>query len=165
MANIVNTQLLVDTNKRSLVKIVMEFDTNVSNSVLINASTLAYALNTSGKIMTGGVDAKSNYRTTIRGIAGNAKTDGYVKLQWQGDTNSSIVVIPNGRFEYGFEKFGAGGDIGVITNPETNATGNILFSIVNASSNNALTLFIDLKKDARDYDAGQTADPTAFNRR
>jgi hypothetical protein len=34
---------------------------------------------------------------------------------------------------------------------------------VTPSSADAFTLFIDLRKDSRDYDSGQTADPAAFN--
>jgi hypothetical protein len=162
MANIINSQLLVDNNKRSLVKITMEFDTDEANTVLIDASALAYALNASGQIMTSGADPKGNYRTSIKRIFGNTKTDGHIKLQWEGDTNSDIVILTDGNFDYNFE---SSGDSAVITNPEANATGNILYSIVEAGTDDVMTLFIDLRKNSRDYDAGQTADPTAFNRR
>ena len=56
------------------------------------------------------------------------------------------------------------GDGAVISNPEANATGNILISTANIGTGNTFTLFVDLRKDSRDYDAGQTADPVAFNR-
>ena len=39
-----------------------------------------------------------------------------------------------------------------------------LLSVITPSSADAATIFIDLRKDNRDYDAGQTADPVAFNR-
>lgn len=160
MANVIDQQKLIDNNKRALIKYTATLDTASANSVLLDASTLAYALNTSGKIMTGGVDKKTNYRTSIKRIFGTSKANTYVKLQWQGDTNSSIVILQSGGFDYDFQSMGDGA---TIANPEANATGNILMTVVTPASTDSLTLFIDLRKDSRDYDAGQTADPVAFN--
>jgi hypothetical protein len=56
------------------------------------------------------------------------------------------------------------GDGVVINNPDDTSNGNILMTIVSPSATDALTLFIELRKDSLDYDAGQTADPVAFNR-
>jgi len=44
-------------------------------------------------------------------------------------------------------------------------TGDILLSINNNKNNDAFTLFIDLRKNNEDFDAGQTADPYAFNKK
>jgi hypothetical protein len=55
------------------------------------------------------------------------------------------------------------GDGAVISNPEANATGDILLTAVTPSGADTITLFLDLRKDSRDYDSGQTADPVAFN--
>jgi hypothetical protein len=161
MANILTEQRLVDNNKRTLVKYVYNIDSASANVKLLNASNLAFALNTNGYIMTSNNDIKSNYRTTIKRIFGQAKANAYIKLQWRGDANSDIVTIPNGRFDFNFDPMGDGA---VIKNPEANATGDILISAITPSSADTLTLFLDLRKDNRDYDAGQTADPVAFNR-
>ena len=161
MANLIREQRLIDSNKRALIKYVMTLDTAVANTVLVNASTLNLALNTSGYIMTSNTDPKSQYRTTIKRVFGNAKANAYIKLQWQGATNSEIITISSGNFDYSFDTTGEGA---TISNPEASATGQILMTVVTPSSADAATIFLDLRKDARDYDAGQTAYPVAFNR-
>lgn len=162
MANIIKEQKIVDNNKRALLKYVFIYvDTAQANTVLVDASMLSGALNTSGKIMTSNTNPKSTYRTKIKRIFGTAKSSGYVKLQWQGDSNSEIVTFNSGSFDYNFESLG---DVATIGNPEANATGDILFSTSGAASGDVFTLFVDLRKDSQDYDAGQTADPIAFNR-
>ena len=84
-----------------------------------------------------------------------------MKLQWRGTTNSEIVTFNTGMFDYNFESMGDGATVG---NPEASANGDILFSTVSGAAGDVFTLFVDLRKDAVDYDAGQTADPVAFNR-
>lgn len=161
MANIIKEQKLIDNNKRALIKYVATLDTAASNTILVNPSTLRFALNANGYIMQSGVHPKSTYRTTIKRIFGNARANGYIKLTWHGANTEDIVAITNGGFDYSFDPYGDGA---VIPNPDTSTNGHILISVVTPSSADALTLFIDLRKDSRDYDAGQTADPVAFNR-
>jgi hypothetical protein len=83
-------------------------------------------------------------------------------LQWEGASNTEIVTFGNGTFDYDFQSMGDGA---IIPNNETNPTGDILFTVNNNKNFDSFTLFIDLKKDNNDYDAGQTADPYAFNRK
>lgn len=162
MANIIKEQKIIDNNKRALLKYVFIYvDTAQANTVLIDASMLANALNANGKIMSSNTHPKSTYRTKIKRIFGQAKSSGYVKLQWHGDSNSEIVTFNTGNFDYQFESMGDGA---TILNPEANASGDILFSTSGAASGDAFTLFVDLRKYSEDYDAGQTADPIAFNR-
>ena len=165
MANKLVQQKLVDTNKRALIKYIFISDGTVNtNSVLVDVSQLNYALNANGQIMVSDTDQRDSYSTSVKRIfgAGNFSSNGYVKLQWQGDSNSEIVIIPSTSFN--FEMSSITGEVSVITNPEANTNGDILFSTVNVSANDTMTLFIELRKDSRDYDAGQTADPVAFNR-
>lgn len=163
MANLIRQHKLIDNNKRALIKYVIVSDgTNEANTRLVDASMLQYSLNTNGYIMTGNTDARSYYRTNIKRIFGNAITDGYVKLQWEGSTNSEIVVFGSGSFDYDFQS--SSGDVAVFTNPEASPTGDILISTKGLNANSAVTIFLDIRKDSRDYDAGQTADPVAFNR-
>ena len=163
MANTLKEQRIIDSNKRSLIKYVFLSDgTAVANSTLVDASTLQFALNTSGYIMTSNTDPKTNYRTTIKRIFGNAKVNSYISLQWAGSANDSIVTISNGMFDYDFQSMGDGA---VIPNNDPNATGDILLTINGNKVNDAFTLFVDLRKNSEDYDAGQTADPYAFNRK
>lgn len=159
MANIIREQKLIDSNKRALIKYVILSDgTQEANTRLVDASSLAFALNTNGVISQ--TDMKSNYRTTIKKIKAYSRTSGSLRLKWQGDANSEIITFGSGSVDLNFENDGA-----VITNPEANATGDILLTTANIVFGDTVTMFIDLKKNSEDYDAGQTADPYAFNRR
>lgn len=163
MANVLKGHRIIDSNKRTLIKYVFLSDgTAVANATLVDASSLQFALNTSGLIMSSNVNPRSTYRTTIKRIFGSAKANSYISLQWEGASNSEIVTITNGSFDYDFQSMGDGA---TIPNNETNPTGDILFSINGNKVNDTFTLFIDLRKDNNDYDAGQTADPYAFNRK
>ena len=159
MANVIREQKLIDSNKRSLVKYVILSDgTQESNTRLLDASSLAFALNATGVISQ--TDLKSNYRTSIKKIKAYSKTAGSVRLKWEGDANSEIITFGSATVDFNFENDGA-----VITNPESNATGDILISTLGLAAGDAITLFLDLRKDSLDYDAGQTADPYAFNKK
>jgi hypothetical protein len=159
MANVIREQRLIDSNKRSLIKYVILSDgTQESNTRLVDASNLAFALNANGYIMQSNTHPKSNYRTTVRKIKAFSKTAGSVRLKWEGDANSEIITFGTGTVDFTFENDGA-----VISNPEANATGDILISTLGLASTDAITIFLDLRKESLDYDAGQTADPYAFN--
>lgn len=161
MANIIKEQRLVDTTKRSLLKYVFISDgTTEANTKLVDVSTLAFALDTSGGIMVNDANSKSKYTTTVKRIWGNYTGSGYVKLQWHGDSNTEICVFGDGSVDYDFDRRGTAA---VIPNPEANSSGDILISTVGVGSGNVFTLFVDIHKDNADYDAGQTADPAAFN--
>jgi hypothetical protein len=159
MANRIVEQKLVDTNKKTVVKYVIVADgsTQESNTRLLDASSLAFALNANGIISQ--TDMKSNYRTSIKKVKAFGKLAGTIRLKWEGDSNSEIIVFGSGGIDYGAEGEGV-----LINNPEANATGDILISTVGMGTGDAITMFLELKKDNADYDAGQTADPYAFNR-
>lgn len=160
MANTIREQRLIDSNKRALIKyIILSDGSQEANTRLVDASNLALALNANGFIMSSNTHPKSNYRTTVKKIKTYGRTSGSVRLKWEGDANSEIIVFGSGSVDFTFENDGA-----VITNPEANATGDILVSTANLAFGDAITIFIDLKKNSEDYDAGQTADPYAFNR-
>ena len=160
MANVIREQRLIDSNKRTLIKYVILSDgTQEANTRLVDASNLAFALNVNGYIMTSNTNPKSNYRTTIRKIKAYSRTGGSFRLKWEGDANSEIITFGSGSVDFTFENDGA-----VISNPEANATGDILLSTANLAFGDVATIFVDLRKESLDYDAGQTADPYAFNR-
>ena len=166
MANYIKEHRLYDTNRRTLLKYVCVSDgTQFANTTLVDVSSLSYALNANGYIMTSNVHPKSSYGTTIVSIKGNASlgnsAKSFLKLQWEGDSNSEIIVATD-YFDYGGS--GGGSVVGAFTNPESNSTGDILISTVNMEANDVFTIFVELKKEAIDYDQGQTADPAAFNR-
>ena len=159
MATVITTQKLVDSNRRAVVKFVGSGGGD-SNTLLI-VSDLAYALNTSGKIVTGGVDKKSVYRHQIKRIWGQGQmAEGKsVTLKWGGN-NDAIVTFGDGQFDYNFDAEGLSAAIPL----SGNTSGDIVYTST-AGATDTWTLFVDLKKDNRDFDAGQTADPTAFNAR
>lgn len=162
MANLIRQQKLIDNNKRALLKCVFISDgTNEANTVLVDVSNLGYALNANGYIMVSNTHPKTTYRTTIKRVFGNVTSNGNIKLQWHGDSNSEIIAAGSGRVDFNFD---SQGDVAVIPNNEANSSGDILLSTAYAKAGDVFTLMIDLRKDARDYDAGQTADPVAFNR-
>lgn len=165
MANLLREHRLVDTNRRALIKYVCVSDgTQYSNNTLVDVSTLSLALNANGYIMSSNTDPKDTYRTAISRIKGiTSISSGYMKLQWHGDTNSEIIVAKTDSFDFTGESFGGVGG-GSIPNPEANSTGDILISTVGMAANDTFTLFIEIRKDGRDYDQGQTADPAAFNK-
>lgn len=165
MANRIITQKLVDTNRRALIKIVLMGDgTAESNTTIIDAGSLAHALNVNNLLLGVGTDRKAQYRTTIKRIFGQAKTNGYFHLSWTSDNNVPIVTMSDGSFDYNFENLGDGA---VIPAPEghSNATGNIAISTTGVASADALTVFVDLRKNGEDYNQGQINDPVAFNKR
>jgi hypothetical protein len=163
MANVIRNQRIIDNNKRNLTKIIIVSDgSEESNTRIIDASNLQYALNANGYIMSGNTHAKSTYRTTIKRIQGSSSgTDSHIRLQWDGDANSEIITFGQGNFDFDFQSMGDGA---VISNPEANATGDILISTSGLDAGDLITIFLDIRKDGRDYDSGQTADPVAFNR-
>lgn len=157
MATVLTTQKLVDSNRRAVIKIVGEGGSDSNTLILV--SNLAFALNTNGQIMTGGVDKKSVYRHQIKRIWGQGQmTQGKsVILKWGGN-NDYIVSFGDGQFDYNFDAEGLTAAIPL----SGNTSGDIVYTST-AGSTDSWTLFIDLKKDARDYDQGQTRDPIAFN--
>lgn len=163
MANVVKEHKIIDTQSRTLVKNVMVVDTVSANNLLVDVSNLAFSLNANGKIMSSNTHPKSIYRNTIRRIYGHAslKSGGYITLVWGGANTDSIVTIGNGLFDYNFDSMGLSASIPI--QDTANSTGDILYATTGVAAGDALTIFIELKKDNRDYDAGQSRDSGAFN--
>lgn len=167
MATLLNQQLLTDGTKHTIVKYVGTVDSNVSNTVLIDAGSLAYAQNVNNKIMGTSTDRKNFYGLGIKRIFGQAqiKSGGVVTLGWQGrpanNANLTILTIGNGPFDFNLE---GQGTVGMINCPDSaNCSGNIVISTAGMVASDSITLFIDAKKTAG-YDQGQTARPSDFNR-
>jgi hypothetical protein len=158
MATTLTKQTLVDTNRHSVIKVVGVGGTD-ANASLVVAANLAYAINATGSVST--LNPKRLNRIAIKRIWGQGQlSTGSVTLKWGGNSNNAIVTFGNGTFDYNFD---SGSTPGTIEIPDTaNSTGDILFSST-AGATDTWTLFIDLKKDGRDYDQGQTRDPAAFN--
>lgn len=166
MANVFKEQKLVDSNKHTVIKYVGTVDTNAANAMLLTAANLAFALTSNGNsVLTPGDwgNTKTNYRSTIKRVwgQGQMKSGGYVTLSWGSRSNTEIVTFGNGQFNYNFDSEGLTAAIGVPSNVTSN--GDILVTTTGVVLGDAFTLFIDLKKDGRDFDQGQARDPAAFN--
>jgi len=166
MANVIQEQKLVDSNKHTVIKYVGSVDTVAANATMMVAANLAFALTSNGNnLLTLGdtTNAKSNYRTTIKRIwgQGHFKSKGYVTLAWGSVSNNVIVSIGDGQFDYNFDSEGLSSAIGVPNGATSN--GNILINTVGVAAGDGFTLFIDLKKDGKDFSQGQHRDPAAFN--
>lgn len=158
MATTLTRQTLVDTNRHSVIKVVGSGGTDANVSLVV-AANLAYAINATGSVST--LNPKRLNRVAIKRIWGQGQlSTGSVTLKWGGNSNNAIVTFGNGPFDYNFDAGSTGGTI-EIPDP-ANSTGDILFSST-AGATDTWTLFIDLKKDGRDYDQGQARDPAAFN--
>lgn len=162
MANKIIEQKLVDSTSRALIKYVYISDGSAAaNLTLVDASSLANAMNANSQLMVANTHPRTIYRTSIKRIYGTAKANGYYALQWGGASNTEIITITSGIFDFNFDALGLSASI---SNPDSSPTGDILITSSGAASGDAITLFIDLKKDARDFSAGQHADPAAFNK-
>ena len=160
MANKVTIQKLIDSNRKALLKYVIIADGSATaNSNLITFSDLAYAINSTGQISN--TNPRPSYSVTIRRVFGHSKmTSGFGILGWQNDANSDILSFSSGSFDYNMAA--TTGENAVIPSPEANTKG-LVYTLVSPAANDVITLFIDLRKDSVSYDAGQTADPVAFN--
>lgn len=163
MANRVVDQKVIDTNKRTLLKYVIVSDGSATaNSSLISFKDLAYAINATGQISN--TNPKASYGMTVKRIYGFSNIQnagGYVLIRWLNDANSEIVAVKSGQFD--FNMIDVSADHAVLPSPAANTTG-LGYSLASPTSGDILTLFVELRKDSRDFDAGQTADPYAFNR-
>lgn len=159
MASTLTIQTLVDTNRHTVIKVVGAGGGD-ANAALIKASDLAYAINATGVVSA--TNPKRLNRVAIKRIWGQGQMalSKNVTLQWGGNTNTAIVTFGTGPFDYNFDAGSTGGTI-EIPDP-ANCTGDIIFTST-AGGGDTWTMFIDLKKDGRDFDQGQTRDPSAFN--
>ncbi len=161
MASTVKQVNVSDGDRRALIKYLIIGDGSVeANTIILDPAKLSYALNANSQLLGSGTDRKTKYNYSIRRIYGNAKVDGYIKLSFQDDSNTDLVILTSGNFDYGSETMG---DAMSIKSNGANAKGNLLMTVVGAGANMAATIFIDVKKDAADYDSGDLRDRTAFN--
>ena len=122
--------------------------------------------------MSGNTDTRSLYQTYVTAFIYDVNiANGYLVLEWAGSVgdpgaNTTMYTLHSGQHTVMLDdmRYPA-----TITNPvaeadSANTTGDIRCRTVGASANDSYTVVLYMKKDARDYDKGQTADPVAFNR-
>lgn len=160
-----STQVLVDTNKKVVIKRVGILDSNENQTVFINPKTFKGLLNANGAAYQSGNTLTANFGANcfsiLRVIYSVDSEVGHLELKWQGsDTSNDAVAFALG---------GGSGD----TNPLSNMppiynnaiapTGNITIQTVGTTANAAYTLIMELRKNNTYYDSGQLTDPAAFN--
>ena len=158
-----SVQILVDTNKRTVIKRVGVIDSDENTTVIIEPLKLFGALNANGAYYQTG-------NTTPAGLANSAFTIsrvlasidaevGHLQLQWQGTTTSqTIYALGVGNIDTNPQY-----QLPVISNNAIGPTGNVLIKTVGTTTNAAYTIIIELHKNGAYYDSGQLTDPAAFN--
>jgi len=166
MATSNSTQILIDTNRRTVIKRVGIFDAaggNEALTVAIDPRTLAFALNANNlPYQTGNTVAPgfANSAFTISRVVYNVDAEvGHVQLKWQGTTSDATIYA----LGVGAGDTNPQNQLPVITNNAVGPTGNVTITTVGTVANAAYTLIIELKKNGQFYSGGQFQDPAAFN--
>jgi hypothetical protein len=164
MATSNTTQILLDTNKRTVIKRIGFFDINGGDevqTVFINAKTLSNAMNANNLPYQSGNTVAAGFGTGLtisRVIASVDAEVGHLQLLWEGTSSSTIMALGVGSIDTNPQY-----QLPVITNTATNPTGNIAIKTVGTTANACYTVIIELHKNGQYYAAGQFQDPAAFN--
>ena len=158
-----STQILVDSNKRTVIKRIGVIDSDESVTVIIDPRALSGALNANNLQYQAGNTVAPGFAnsafTISRVIACVDDEVGHLQLQWQGTvTTNTIYALCVGNIDTNPQY-----QLPAITNNAIGPTGNVVIKTVGTTANAAYTLIIELHKDNRFYDAGWGRDPAAFN--
>ena len=159
-----STQILVDTNKKVIIKRVGIIDSDENETIFIDPLTLSGVLNANGQpYQTGNTVASGFANTSLtvsRVIASVDAEVGHLQLKWEGTGGGSKTIVAYG---VGYHDSNPQYQLSSIPNNATNATGNITIKTVGTTANAAYTILIELHKNGTYYSAGQFTDPAAFN--
>jgi hypothetical protein len=159
-----STQILIDTNKRTVIKRVGIIDSDELETVIIDPRTLAYALNANNlPYQTGNTVATgfANSAFTISRVIASVDAEvGHLQLKWQGAPGggATIYALGVGNIDTNPQY-----QLPAITNNTVAPTGNVTLKSVGTTTNAAYTLIIELHKNGQFYSGGQFQDPAAFN--
>jgi hypothetical protein len=157
------TQILVDSNKKVVIKRVGIIDSDENQTIFINPLTLSGALNANGMpYQTGNTTAPgfANSAFTVTRVIANVDAEvGHLQLLWVGTTTSTPIVA----YGVGAHDSNPQYQLPVISNDAVGPTGAIAIKTVGTTANAAYTLLIELHKNNQYYSAGQFTDPAAFN--
>lgn len=172
MSNIANTQILLDTNRKTIIKLTGEFDgtgQEVSN-VKINGANLKFALgqNNNAYLSNNGIATnglapgqlrKTNYDYSISRINYIVSANsGYVKLSWDGTNAATIADLAQGQGDINYQQ-----NMAVIQNNASTPNGNVSLTTFGFGANSSYTIIMELHKSANDYSFGQLQSPADFN--
>jgi hypothetical protein len=158
-----STQILIDTNKRTVIKRIGIIDSDENETVIIDPRALTYALNANNLIYSAGNTVATGFAnsafTISRVIMAVDAEVGHLQLKWQGTTSSAtIIAMGVGTLDSNPQY-----QLPTISNNAVGPTGNVTIKTVGTTANAAYTVIIELHKDNRFYSAGQFQDPAAFN--
>lgn len=158
-----STQILVDTNKRTVIKRVGIIDSDESETVFIEPLKLFGALNANGAYYkTGNTTSPgfANSAFTISRVLTSVDAEvGHLQIKWEG-TSSSMTAF---AFGVGTTDTNPAYQLPSINNNAVGPTGNLTIKSVGTTANAAYTIIIELHKNSAYYDKGQLTDPAAFN--
>lgn len=172
MAHTYTINTVTDTTKRSVIQLMGTFDDAVQETpnTKILAANLFGALDTNGRIAAGNANAvyRSTYHLAVREIKFAISSPGAVQLYWRSSGTAANVpfatLTGTGSFSFEQDK-----SYFPISGPVANQTGDIGVQTFGFGANSTYMISLDIHKGpvgaqvGRDYDAGQTADPIAFN--
>ena len=158
-----NIQILVDSNKRTVIKRIGIIDSDETLTVIIDPRTLSGALNANNLPYQAGNTVASGFAnsafTISRVIASVDAEVGHLQLKWQGTTTSNtIYALGVGNIDTNPQY-----QLPSISNNALGPTGNVTIKTVGTTTNAAYTVIIELHKNGTYYDSGQLTDPAAFN--
>jgi len=157
------TQVLVDSNKKVVIKRVGLLDSDENETIFINPLTLSGALNANGLPYQTGNTLPSGFAnsafTVSRVIASVDAEAGNLQLSWKGSTTSTPIVA----YGVGFHDSNPQYQLPSIKNDAVGPTGDITIKTIGTTANAAYTLIIELHKNNQFYSSGQFTDPAAFN--
>ena len=168
MATSTSTQILVDTNKRAVIKRVGIFDTaggDEPRTIMLDATSLSGTLDANGRLWRAGNTLPAGFgANALTVIRMNYMVDGevgHVQVKWDGgsaanDRTIFAVGVGNGDTN-------PMGNIPAITNNALTPTGNLVVQTFGSTANAAYTLILELHKNTTYYDIGVYKDPAAFN--
>lgn len=168
MATSNSTQILVDTNKRVIIKRVGVFDAaggDEAKTLMLDARTLSGTLDANGRLWQAGNTLPAGFgANALTVVRMNFMVDaevGHIQVKWEGNSaanDKTIFAVGGGSGDTNPQ-----GNIPSIPNNAINPTGNILVQTVGTTANAAYTLILELHKNNAYYDIGVFRDPAAFN--
>jgi hypothetical protein len=154
MAYVINTTTILDSQKRTVIKIVGSGNPDVvGGNLVVNASSLNGYIPLTGISNIGLID--------VRNINYSISNTGTVQLFWFGANSNATLAFLTGSGSLPVP----GTDGYSITNSANGATGDIWLSTTGFNTANAaFTVILDMKKQTRFYNPGTLLDPAAFNK-
>lgn len=168
MANLFESQVILDTNKRAVLKFTGVFDGSgqeTANTKIIGKTLFgALAADANNRVLvSNGGTARANYNYAINRVVAIV-AGGSVQIKWDGGTPATALILTNGYCDINSQD-----DLGTIPNNAINPNGNVTFTSIGAVAQSAYSIQIDIRKgpnqanQACDYQMGQLTKPSDFN--